>query len=382
MPDAAIDNPEPGEKLPPPVHLLVRLELQDRPAKEFSYDFRQNVISLGRDPSNDIQVPLTTVSRRHARIFYEMGDYFLEDLGSTHGTEHNGKKIGSGEKRLLRDGDSIAIMSFSITFKTTAGTLLDRQPGEKTEQLARRMVQEVLSSLGGSKMDPPALRVMNGPDEGKRFEIREEQAEVTMGRSPECDLPLNDQNISRRHCLVKRNWNGFTAQDLGSKNGVLVNGLKIEGAHNIKDGDEIQIGGVKLIFIDPPSRLLDQFGGFGGETIDPRGISQTEQGAGNGAGPVPDQGEVEDQATAGLGGGEHGSEPAPQMDVEPLGGGGAAEGGDAPVMPDLGEDADLKAAAAELPEVARKGVGFEMLILILGAVFLIGAIAVIVFLVM
>ena len=71
----------------PPVHLLVRLQLPDKPEREFSYDFAQSVISMGRDPQNDIQIPLTTVSRRHARIFFEMGDYFLEDLGSTHGTD-------------------------------------------------------------------------------------------------------------------------------------------------------------------------------------------------------------------------------------------------------------------------------------------------------
>ena len=78
---------------PPPVHLRVVLELPDKPAREFSYDFSQPVISMGRDPDNDIQIPLTTVSRNHARIFWEMGDYFLEDLGSTHGTEHNGSRI-------------------------------------------------------------------------------------------------------------------------------------------------------------------------------------------------------------------------------------------------------------------------------------------------
>src|SRR5258708_3940331 len=139
-------SPQPGDRLPPPVHLLVRLELPDRPAREFSYDFRQNVISLGRDPTNDIQVPLTTVSRRHARIFYEHGDYFLEDLGSTHGTEHNGHKLAPSEKRLLRDGDAVSIMSFAITFKTTAGTLLDRQPGEKPDQPTPPPHHHLLSS--------------------------------------------------------------------------------------------------------------------------------------------------------------------------------------------------------------------------------------------
>ena len=253
----------------PPVHLVVRLELADKPPREFSYDFRQEVISLGRDPGNDIQIPLTTVSRQHARLFYELGDYFLEDLGSTHGTTHNGRRLQKREKKLLRDGDKIEVMTFSIVFKTTSARMLDRQPGEKTEQLARRMVQEVLASLGGTDMDPTSLRIMNGVDEGKRHEINEDQAEIVLGRSPDCDIVLDDQNASRRHCLIKRTWNGFTAQDLGSKNGVLVNGDRIEGTFAIKDGDEVQVGGVKLTFIDPASRILDQFGGFGEDTIQP-----------------------------------------------------------------------------------------------------------------
>jgi pSer/pThr/pTyr-binding forkhead associated (FHA) protein len=367
----AASNRVSEQKLPPPVHLLVRLELPDRPAREFSYDFRQPVISLGRDPSNDIQVPLTTVSRRHSRIFFEHGDYFLEDLGSTHGTEHNGRKLTKGEKRLLRDGDTVAIMSFSINFKTTAGTLLDRQPGEKTEQLARRMVQEVLSTLG-SKSEPAALRVMNGPDEGKRFEISEEQVEVTLGRSPDCDLPLNDHNISRRHCLIKRNWHAFTAQDLGSKNGVLVNGKRIEGQYNLKDGDEIQVGGVKLVFVDPPSRLLDQFGGLNGETVDGREAEAA----------VADHAEEEE------GDGGHSSreivDPSPQMDVEPEGDGPGPSAMDSHEgMPEMGvaDPELLKQVNAEI-EKATKRSAFEMVILVCGATFFLGAIGVILFLVL
>jgi pSer/pThr/pTyr-binding forkhead associated (FHA) protein len=362
---------ETKEKQAPPVHLLVRLELPDRPAKEFEYDFKQNVIAMGRDPSNDIQVPLTTVSRRHARIFYEHGDYFLEDLGSTHGTEHNNKKLAQGEKRLLRDGDNITIMSFSIVFKTTAGSLLDRKPGEKTEQLARRMVQEVLSTLGGSKMDPPALRVMNGPDEGTRYEIREEQAEVTLGRSPECDLPLNDQNISRRHCLIKRTWNGFTAQDLGSKNGVIVNGNKIEGAQPIKDGDEIQVGGLKLIFIDPPSRLLDQFGGIAGETLNPQS-DQANGEASEGDGEPP---EANARSSP--------PDPMPQADVEPPSHP-PPPSRMAPSEPEpmsLPQDPELlKQVNAEIEKVAKKG-RLELLILLAGVLmFLVAAVLVVFFL--
>ncbi len=361
---------------PPPVHLLVMLELENQPKKEFTYDFRQNVITMGRDPGNDIQIPLTTVSRNHARIFYEMGDYFLEDLGSTHGSHHNGRKIPNGEKRLLRDGDTIQVMSFRITFKTTAGTALDRRPGEKTEQLARRMVQEVLSSLGGATTEPPSLRVMNGPDEGNRYELAEDAVEITIGRSPDCDLTLNDQNASRRHCLIKRNFHGFTAQDLGSKNGVLVNGDRIEGAQLIKDGDELQIGGVKLTFIDPPSRLIDQMGGIDNKTMDPEGVGETD-GSEHEADEHGGEEEVFDDPAADLPESDEADDPDPMLEFssgEPSLDLGESFEADAPL--DLGELPD------DLKDVGKNSGVWEVLILVAGALFLLGAIGLILFFVM
>lgn len=342
----------------PPVHLLVRLELPDKEPREFSYDFRQDVISVGRDPNNDIQIPLTTVSRNHARIFYELGDFFLEDLGSTHGTSHNGRKLGRREKKLLRDGDRVDIMSFSVTFKTSTAKLLDRQPGEKTEQLARRMVQEVLASLGGGESEPTALRVMNGSDEGLRFEFEEDQAEVVIGRSPECDVVLDEQNTSRRHCLIKRTWNGFTAQDLGSKNGVLVNGKKIDLVTPIKDGDEVQIGGVKLAFIDPASRLLDQFGGFSDETVQPGAAPATPPPEEAEPPPEPapeedDDGFGDDDLGAAFGAGEEDEESYDEDGEEEEEGEEGAEG-------ESEMDAEMLAAAAPRSSVA------EVVILVLG----------------
>ncbi len=358
----------------PPVHLKVELTLPQREPRAFSYDFQQSVISLGRDPANDIQVPLTTVSRRHARIFFEMGDYFLEDLGSTHGTEHNGRKVAPGEKRLLRDGDMIKIMSFHITFKTTVGTMLDRKPGEKTEALARRMVQEVLASLGSNQADPPALRIMNGTDEGRRFELSEDAAEITIGRSPDCDITLNDQNTSRRHCLIKRNWHGFTAQDLASKNGVLLNGKQIDGAPMLKDGDELQVGGVKLIFIDPPSRLLDQMGGPEETGLGPRATDDTAAGDSREFDhAMPEVSDVPDAASDLY----VDEPPAPVDDGLELS---PPNTGPPPVIDDGVDPEVLRAMNSEIEKVTRKGAAWELMILILGAVFFLAAAAFVAFL--
>lgn len=264
------------ETIVPPIHLSVRLELPEREPKAYEYEFEQAEVTLGRDPGNDIQVPLTTVSRRHARIFHERGDYFLEDLGSTHGTIHNDRKLDRGERRLLRSGDRIEIVSFRIVFEARTGTMMDRQPGERTEQLARRMVQEVLQSIGGNDTERPSLRVMNGPAEGRRLELSEDAAEVVIGRSPDCDITLEDPNVSRRHCLVKRTWDGFQAQDLGSRNGVSVNGRSLDGARILRDGDELDVGGIRLAFIDPPSRMLQQLGLE--DELDPEGVFDTQGG--------------------------------------------------------------------------------------------------------
>lgn len=347
---------------PPPVHLRVVLRLPEREDREFSYDFKKAVISLGRDPSNDIQIPLTTVSRSHSRIFFEMGDYFLEDLGSTHGTHHNGSPVGLGEKRLLRDGDEIRVMSFYITFKTTARTPLDRQPGEKTEHLARRMVQEVLSSLGAQDAELPALRVMNGPDEGKRFELNESATEVVLGRNPDCDCTLNDANVSRRHCLIKREWHGFTAQDLGSKNGVLINGRRTEGAELIKDGDIIQIGGVKLTFLDPPSRLLDQMGGLEPsvaepEVIQPEGPSEVDRGS---ADSSPDLSSSDDES-------------------------GIPDFSDSPAemqAPPIEEPIEVPEEVKQAAQATKEGGAWDLIILVLGGLFLTAAVGLVVFLLM
>jgi predicted component of type VI protein secretion system len=77
-----------------------------------------------------------------------------------------------------------------------------------------------------------------------------------MGRSRDCDFVLNDPNISRRHALLRKDWTGFLIDDLGSKNGVIVNGRKIKGTARLRDRDEITVGPLKLVFIDPDAELL------------------------------------------------------------------------------------------------------------------------------
>jgi hypothetical protein len=72
--------------------------------------------------------------------------------------------------------------------------------------------------------------------------------EVVIGRSPECHLTIEDPLVSRQHARIHVLGEEATIEDLGSRNGVRINGRKIEGAHVLKDGDRIRLGTQELVF--------------------------------------------------------------------------------------------------------------------------------------
>lgn len=239
----------------PPVKLQVVMTIPGKDPRDFEYEFDQDRISIGRDQNNDIQVPLSTVSRQHCVFSYENREWYLEDLKSTHGTKHNSKVVGAGGKKLLRDLDVVELVHFKITFHAEKQRSQDYSV-EKTEALARKMVEEVLAQIGNDANAMPYLRVMNGPEEGKKLLIGPEVAEATVGRGTDCDFQINDANVSRRHAIIRRDWNDITIEDAGSKNGVVINDRRITRPTALRDRDEIMLGAMRLTYIDPSAKFL------------------------------------------------------------------------------------------------------------------------------
>jgi len=73
---------------------------------------------LGRDEDTDISVRDPEVSRRHARISWQSGNHYIEDLGSTNGTFLNGSLVTSPQP--LRSGDTIGLGQTLFVFQTEA----------------------------------------------------------------------------------------------------------------------------------------------------------------------------------------------------------------------------------------------------------------------
>jgi predicted component of type VI protein secretion system len=88
--------------------------------------------------------------------------------------------------------------------------------------------------------------------------------EFVIGRSADCQLSVDDPLVSRRHAVLRVTAQGVTAEDLGSRNGVLVNGLKIEGPRMLVEGDKVLIGSQELTIYrvddqSPRARTGDEY---------------------------------------------------------------------------------------------------------------------------
>jgi hypothetical protein len=82
---------------------------------------------------------------------------------------------------------------------------------------------------------------------GKRYVVGPEGA--TIGRSRDCDVVVDDANVSRKHAEIRPGPHGWTIADLGSTNGTRVNGRAVKGgAHPLAPGDHVDLGTASATF--------------------------------------------------------------------------------------------------------------------------------------
>jgi len=104
-----------------------------------------------------------------------------------------------------------------------------RVGGPVEDAHARQRLARALLSVGGRRLLVP-------PGGG------------VIGRSRDCAIVLEDAGISRRHAEIRPGPDGWTVEDLGSTNGVLVNGQEIRGVQPLQAGDVVELGSTQMVF--------------------------------------------------------------------------------------------------------------------------------------
>ncbi len=119
--------------------------------------------------------------------------------------------------------------------------LINELISQATEE-ERQIINGALSGDGNSAM----VFIHRGAQKGSRFLVTADG--VTIGRSPESSIFLDDVTVSRKHASIEKSGTGFTFKDSGSLNGSYVNNESVTEKVLIS-GDEIQIGKFHLLFI-------------------------------------------------------------------------------------------------------------------------------------
>jgi hypothetical protein len=167
----------------------------------------------------------------------ELSDYLLE-----HARSH-GLALVTRPTVELETDDRLSLGEFGIQAKLVrpaeAGADAEAVEGEFGHTM-------VYSTTGARRVESPrhtSRALLVGDD--KRTVVSGDP--FVIGRSRECDMVLDDPNVSRRHTELRREDGGWAVHDLGSTNGIKVNGRRSPGAR-LQPGDEITLGLSRLTF--------------------------------------------------------------------------------------------------------------------------------------
>lgn len=168
----------------------------------------------------------------------ELSAYLLE-----HARDRGYELMTRPEIRFNTD-DRLRLGEFGIQARMVKAPVREGEEPSQAEE-GRTMVYKVPPVEAGAP--EPTVPVARGviDVEGRRLALEADPS--TLGRSDDCDIVLGDPNVSRRHAELRMQGGEWHVVDLGSTNGVKVNGRAVSSAR-LRDGDRITLGTSTAIF--------------------------------------------------------------------------------------------------------------------------------------
>jgi pSer/pThr/pTyr-binding forkhead associated (FHA) protein len=279
-----------------------KLIIEDDEGKTTIVPLIRDEITIGRKEGNTIRLTERNVSRRHAKLTKTNGRIFLEDLGSYNGIKVNGSKID--DRTTIGEGDRIQIGDYVLALKVDAQAEKKADPFDemKTIPMEREEVEANIQEheAAAAAESPPSpqpaqqsaqpqaepaaaqpakspapagadgaaeketrpdlaeeaavegpfgrLVILSNPLRGSEYKL--DKKGMVIGRWPENDIVVDHASISRNHAKIVNEDGRYSIVDMGSQNGVLVNGDKYDRVE-LRKGDMIDLGHVRFRFVAP-----------------------------------------------------------------------------------------------------------------------------------
>lgn len=208
--------------------------------------------TVGRERGNRITIKSDNqVSRFHCKITMdEQGCCVVEDLNSVVGTQVNGV---SAPRMAFGTRDTLTVGGSELRIDEGNGEILsDEASGSRSESLDEH---EVIA-MGRKDPIPGGMETgkrclvwqldggPNGETQREKFELK--IGKNTLGREPSNQIQIRDKRVSRNHCVITMDGQGFCiVEDLGSFGGTVINGVKAKRA-TYGPGDIMKIGNSKI----------------------------------------------------------------------------------------------------------------------------------------
>jgi pSer/pThr/pTyr-binding forkhead associated (FHA) protein len=226
----------------------VLLKYKEAAVKEIVLD--KEITTIGRKQDNDIVIDNQAVSGHHALIKTEGDALLLEDLSSLNGTYLNSQKVSKAE---LFNGDIILIGVHTLDVHSDKEREADKKAFavrgrsmDETMVIAPDDKKKIISAA--DKSIPEQLGgflVVEGSTDQKEYELKERVSAI--GKEDGSVIKLKGFFAPKLAALVNRRKEGYFITPSGGKN-LRVNGKEIDHRYDLKDGDIVEVGNLKLQF--------------------------------------------------------------------------------------------------------------------------------------
>jgi pSer/pThr/pTyr-binding forkhead associated (FHA) protein len=213
-------------------HLII----QDGPRAGKRLEIWKDLTTIGRSRDCDIFLEDISVHRKQASIMRTVAGFVLRDDHGKGDSFVNGQSI---KEQLLKHGDQLLFGATKLVFYGNEGT----RPFQLASSRGHELHVMKLADPSSSAIAQFDLMTIRGTS--RSYEVL---SEMTIGRSRECDIFLEDLAVSRLHATIHQlPEGGFDIEDHRSASGTFVNGLRITRYH-LLEGDIVQIGSSRLTF--------------------------------------------------------------------------------------------------------------------------------------